>query len=109
MSGGHFDYKDSALKHEIFGWDDKCTNQFEDIEFSELVWDVLNLIHEYDWYICGDTNKLKYVRAKNAFKEKWFKNHDIQVQLIIDRTVQSLKDELYETFGFEVNELTKGE
>lgn len=48
MSGGHFNYKDSELKNEIFDWEEKVTNQFEDLEISELVFDVLDLIHEYD-------------------------------------------------------------
>lgn len=46
MSGGRFDYKDSSLKGEIYGWTDKPSNVFEDREISELVWDVLDLIHD---------------------------------------------------------------
>ena len=49
MSGGHFEYLDSRLKEEIFGWTDKPENVFEDREISELVFDVLDLIHEFDW------------------------------------------------------------
>lgn len=42
MSGGRFNYLDSQLKHEIFGWTDKPSNVFEDREISELVWDILD-------------------------------------------------------------------
>ena len=57
MSGGRFDYLDLSLKNEIFGWSEKCYNVLEDVELSELVWDVLDLLHDYDWYISGDTEE----------------------------------------------------
>lgn len=80
MSGGHFNYIDSNLKMEIFGWADdprKIPNVFEDREISELVWDVLNLIHDYDWYVCADTCKETYLKAKTEFKKKWFSNRGV--------------------------------
>ena len=67
MSGGHFGYLDSRLKDEIFGWTDKPENVFEDREISELVFDVLDLIHEFDWYYSGDTDKETYLEAKAEF------------------------------------------
>ena len=54
MSGGHFEYLDGRLKDEIFGYENKVKNVFEDREISELVFDVLDLIHEFDWYYSGD-------------------------------------------------------
>ena len=102
MSGGRFEYKDSALKNEIFGWfADKPTNAFEDREISELVWDVLDLIHEFDWYISGDTDKDKYLKAKSEFKKKWFSNRGVRVRHIVDDAISQCKTELYETFGLE--------
>lgn len=90
---------DSTLKDEIFGWSDKPSNVFEDREISELVWDVLDLIHDYDWYASGDTGKEKYLAAKNAFKQKWFDNRGVRVRRIVDDAIKQCKDELYETFG----------
>lgn len=52
MSGGRFNYADCNLKSEMFGWVDEPYNVMEDDEISELVWDVLNLIHDLD-YNCG--------------------------------------------------------
>ena len=48
MSGGHFNYADGNLKSEMFGWVDKPYDVMEDAEISELVWDLLDLIHKYD-------------------------------------------------------------
>ena len=100
MSGGRFDYKDEALKTEIFGWGDKPTNVFEDREISELTWDLLNLIREYDWYISGDTGRDDYLVAKDKFKTKWLGNRGTRVKSVIDDAIRDLRTELYETFGF---------
>ena len=98
MSGGHFDYKDSALKSEMFGWTDTPRNVLEDRELSELTWDLLDVIHEYDWYKSGDTCKETYLKAKDKFKKKWLSNRGINVRRIIDEAVNEMKAELYETF-----------
>ena len=74
MSGGHFCYMDSSLKNEMFGYVDAPHNVLEDRELSELAWDLLELIHNYDWYKSGDTGKQTYLDAKANFKKKWFYN-----------------------------------
>lgn len=99
MSGGHFNYEDTRLKHEVFGWGDSWRNVFEDVEISELVWDILDLIHEYDSYVCGDTDKEDYLKAKAEFKRKWLDNRGVRVRRIVDEAVQRCKAEMYETFG----------
>lgn len=100
MSGGHFSYTDSQLKYEIFGFSDAWNNALEDREISELVWDVLELIHEYDWYASGDTCKDTYLAAKDEFKNKWFKtDRNTRIRYTIDKTFEDAKAELYETFA----------
>ena len=98
MSGGHFDYKDMSLKSEMFGWSDKPFNVLEDRELSELTFDLLEVIHQYDWYKSGDTCKETYLKEKYNFKKKWLSNRGINVRRIIDESVNDLKSELYETF-----------
>lgn len=99
MSGGMFNYRDSELKYEIFGWRDKPVNVFEDREISELVWDVLDLIHAFDWYESGDTSEETYLKHKAEFKKKWFSNREMRVREIIDTAISETKEELYKTFG----------
>lgn len=99
MSGGRFDYVDMRLKDEIYGWSDKPSNVFEDREISELVWDVLDLIHDYDWYASGDTCKETYLKAKSDFKKKWLSNHGVRVRRIVDDAIEQCKSELYDAFG----------
>lgn len=100
MSGGRFEYKDFALKDEIFGFSEKCTNIFEDKEISQLVWDVLSLIHDFDWYASGDTGEDNWLKAKKEFKNKWLRdNQKERTKEIIDSSINELKNELYKTFG----------
>jgi hypothetical protein len=106
VSGGRFDYVDGRLKGEIFGWTDKPINVFEDREISELVWDVLDLIHDFDWYASGDTCKETWLKAKGKFKKKWFSNRGVRVRQIVDDALHQVRAELYETFGFEDTEGT---
>ena len=99
MSGGYFNYRDATLRDEIYGWSDTWHNVFEDREISELVWDILNLIHDYDYYISGDTAKDTYLKAKADFKNKWFNNRDVVVKRVVDTAIEEVKAELYETYG----------
>ena len=104
MSGGHFNYLNNTLKSEIFGWTDEPHNVFEDMEISELTWDLLNLIHIYDYYVSGDTCRETYLKAKRAFKKKWFYNREVRAKRIIDIAVSEVRKELYETFDVDTNE-----
>ena len=104
MSGGNFNYVDATLKDEIYGWSDTWHNVFEDREISELVWDILNLIHDYDLYVSSDTCKETYLKAKAEFKRKWFSNRSVAVRRTIDTAIEELKAELYETYGMEGGE-----
>lgn len=101
MSGGHFEYIDAQLKNEIFGWESKPSNVFGDAEISELVWDVLELIHHFDWYKSGDTRKETYLKHKADFKKKWMGNRGVRVRRIVDDAIARTKEELYETFSIE--------
>ena len=107
MSGGRFDYADERAMNEIFGFcdSDNIPNVFEDMEISELIYDVFNLIHDYDWYACADTDEDDYLRAKEIFKNKWLgSNKDLRerrLKMIVDKAVDNLRDELYKTIGEE--------
>lgn len=100
MSGGRFEHLDSQLKSEIFGYySEKLTNVFEDREISELVWDVLDLIHYYDYYVSGDTRKETYLEKKAEFKKKWLNNRGVRVRRIVDEALDEVRKELYETYN----------
>jgi hypothetical protein len=94
MSGGHFDYKDSDFKNIVFDWSNKPTNVLEDIELSNLLWDLLDVIHEYDWYISGDTSYADYDKARKEFKKKWFGDRAKLLEKLIDERLNEVSREL---------------
>ena len=95
MSGGRFDYVDGRLKDEIFGWTDEPRNVFEDKEISELVWDVLDLIHDFDWYASGDICEETYRKDVNFFKKKWLKLSDEKrIRQYVDDELEFAREEL---------------
>ena len=108
MSGGRFNYIDSQLKSEIFGWADKPRNVFEDKEISQLIWDVFELIHAYDWYDSGDTSEKNYLEEKKKFKDKWLREDRDRCKLIVDEALTEVKAELYKTFGLDDTEDNNG-
>ncbi len=99
MSGGVFGYSDAHAKNEIFGYDKKFSNVFEDREISELIFDVFDLIHDYDWYASGDTSEDTYLKAKAEFKKKWLKHDGERVKRVIDTAIDEVREELYKTYG----------
>ena len=103
MSGGHWDYQNDHLQNYIFGWerDGKVPNALEDRELSNLVWDVFNLLHDFDWYISCDTGIDTWKRKKKAFKDKWLKPDRSRTKAIVDEAIKDLKEEMYNTFELE--------
>jgi len=100
MSGGHFNYDDGRLKDTIFDYDSKPTNQFEDPEIAELVFDVLTLIHDYDWYVSGDTGRDTWLEAKAVFKKKWLRKSNLEtLEKIIEARIEATRSELKEMLG----------
>lgn len=105
MSGGRWQYRDSSLKDDIFGWTDKPCNVFEDTEISELVWDVFELLHDWDWYASGDTGEDTWLKQKNAFKHKYFGTpRKERLKKIIDQKAEEFKIEMYKTIGIKLED-----
>ena len=119
MSGGHcFDYRDMSLASDIFGYDVavdydlgneeneesrktvRKKNYFEDVEISELIYDVFCLLHSFDWYKSGDTDEEDYRESVKYFKTKWFKTpRNEQIEKVITNSIEQLKEDMYKTFN----------
>ena len=111
MSGGHFDYSQDRLARDMFGWDLELSygkrgfsqvekagklNPLEDRELSKLAWDLLCVIHSYDYYISGDTREEQYRQDVQHFKDKWLKPVRKETAMrLVNEECQRLKDELY--------------
>lgn len=59
---------------------------------AELVRDMGDLLHDYDWYISGDTGRDDAEASWQAFKAKWLAGADIEpiVRRILEDTEDSI-------------------
>ena len=90
MSGGHWDYKNDMLMNEIFGWNSDgkhVPDVLDDRIMSNITYDIFEILHEYDWYISGDTGEEDYRASVKAFKAKWLKNPERTYKSIIDNEI----------------------
>lgn len=121
MSGGQYDYAQTKLFCELMPYNAKldygiykesdeykCSiravrkaNPMDDRIVSELVYDVLCIIHSNDWYMSGDTDYNTYRKDLNFFKKKWLKGLDKEYfkQLVVDE-VDNLKQDLLKDLDY---------
>ena len=110
MSGGKWDYINDRVANELFGYyldvdyglaDDDVSysrklarkiNPLEDKLLSELVFDVLCLLHSYDWYASGDNCKRKWLKGVSK---------DL-VTTIVEEEFARTKEELLESLVCDV-------
>lgn len=82
-----FEHQDEILRLALYKYSDAPCNVFEDWEISEMVWDVLDLIHYLDLYKSGDIDETKYLKAKSKFKETWF-GDTVNIDDIREKVIQ---------------------
>ena len=63
MSGGHFDYDDMKISQLI---DILKRDKYNTAKMEKLLESVMNLLHAYDWFQCGDT-------GESDFKKEYHK------------------------------------
>lgn len=91
MSGGRWDYLNDSLSNEVYEGcypdyrlSDERVKQISliarkenplcDKDISQLLYDVLCVMHSCDWWQSGDSNEEQYRKDVRYFKEKWFNN-----------------------------------
>ena len=115
MSGGshNYVYSDLALALDIptghYGkiGDAACNeavrkeNPMEDLELSEMMYDVTCLLHSLEWYHSSDTCEDTYRKDVKAFKDKWFGSRDARLEKMINDATEDMKRELLAMLGRE--------
>ena len=120
MSGGHFEYTQDRLCEALFGWDVyiprhrmnqeteyaeqlqavRRIDPMHDIELSELVFDILYLIHSLDYWQSGDNGEAEYRKDAQWFKEQWADTpREDRLRFYVDEKIKALKEELEKMIG----------
>lgn len=63
ISGGHFDYQDMRISELI---DTLGRDNYDTKKIEKLLESMMNILHAYDWFMCGDT-------GESDFKKEYYK------------------------------------
>ena len=89
MSGGSLNYFYSDVEDHI--------GDFDDPELDDLVRDLAKLFHDREWYLSSDTNEGAWRDARDAFKQKWFKEGARQER--VEKYLSDIRMEVLDSFG----------
>ena len=89
MSGGSLNYFYSTLEDHV--------GDFGDKELDELVSDLAELFHDREWYLSADTGVGQWNEARDAFKDKWFKEGARQER--IEKYLAEFAEEVRKSLG----------
>lgn len=93
MSGGSYDYKYYTIEEYYVG-------AMYDEELNEMMKDLVEVLHDVEWWQSCDIGEDSYRKTVKAFKDKWF-NADRCERLtsIIDRRINEVRTELMSLIG----------
>lgn len=93
MSGGSYSY-------EFFRVEDEYVGAMYDAELDEMMKDLVEVLHDVEWWQSSDIGEDDYRKTVNAFKAKWFNaDRGERLKPIIDRKINEVKKELIDMIG----------
>lgn len=95
MSGGSYDYKYYIIEEYYVG-------AMYDAELDEMMKDLVEVMHDVEWWQSGDIDEDDYRKTVKEFKDKWF-NTDREERLkpIIYKRINDVRTELINMIGGE--------
>lgn len=93
MSGGSYDYKYYTIEEYYIG-------AMYDEELNEMMKDLVEVLHDVEWWQSGDISEDDYRKTVKEFKDKWFNaDRSERLKLIIDRRINEVRTELINMIG----------
>jgi hypothetical protein len=87
MSGGSFNYEYCRVRDWYCG-------QMKDMELNDLMDDLVEILHDLEWYESGDYSDDTYFETVAKFKEKWFQSdRDERLYKLIDKKIDEFREE----------------
>lgn len=113
MSGGQFDYFHDKITQQVYDWEVDANDDLgskaqvwsankarkmdplNDVELSEMLYDLACVMKAHDWFRSGDTGPEDYDEAKQYFKNKWFgKTQKQRIDDQVEKAAIQLKREV---------------
>ena len=93
MSGGSYEYICYRLEEE-------CKGRMYDAEMNDMIKDLVEVLHDLEWWQSGDSSEKKYRVTLSKFKQKWFHgNREERLKRYIDEQTSIVRRQLYEMIG----------
>ena len=87
MSGGYLDYICFKLEN--------ITDRIDDKEIKDLIKDLADLLHDYEWWQSGDYGSKTYYKKLDKFKAKWFgDNRNERLKDYLNTALDEVKAEM---------------
>lgn len=93
MSGGSYDYTYQRVDEQYVG-------HMYDQELNEMMDDLVELLHDLEWWQSLDYSEEDYRETVTKFKKKWFKRDNVDIENIIEAAFEKKKKELYESLKY---------
>ena len=93
MSGGSYNYKFYVLEEYYVG-------KMYDTELDEMLKDLIEVLHDVEWWQSCDISEEDYRETVNKFKKKWFKRDTFQVKNFIEEQFNNTKQGLLKQFNY---------
>lgn len=93
MSGGSYEYKYNIIEDYYVG-------KMFDRELDEMLKDLIDVLHDVEWWQSGDISEEDYRECVTKFKAKWFKRDKMKIKDFIEKEFNNKKDELLSQFKY---------
>ena len=95
MSGGSYNYEYCRVEDEYVG-------AMHDAELDEMMKDLVEVLHDVEWWQSSDICEDDYRKTVKAFKAKWFdSDRGERLKPIIEREINKIRKELMDMIGGE--------
>lgn len=93
MSGGSYNYICYTLE-------EACKGAMYDAEMNDLIKDLVEVLHDLEWWQSCDTSEERYRETLAKFKKKWFHgSRKERLKGYIDEQIGIVRNELYALIG----------
>lgn len=87
MSGGSYNYGYSTVEYTYVG-------EMQDTELNEMMKDLVEVLHDLEWWTSGDIGEERYRETVTKFKSKWFKRRKCDIEELVSEEFEKKKQEL---------------